>query len=133
MNQVLLYSVGADCIDLSSGNVCQDLGFNQCEADTIMLSFYVALRASGYYDPVVIDATDTDVYIQAAAISHDVPGVICIKKKDELLFCRGMCTNEDIPKCLIQFHVNFKLLLGIIWCRIFIIFKDFLAENVDNA
>ena len=28
---------------------------------------------------------------------------------------------------------NFKLLLGIIWCRIFIIFKDFLAENVDNA
>lgn len=101
MKQVLLYSVGADCVDLSSGNVRQNLGFNQCEADTIMLSFYVALRASGYNDPVVIDATDTDVYIQAAAVSHDVPGVICIKKKDELLFCRGMCTNEDIAKCLI--------------------------------
>ena len=70
-----------------------------------MMSFYVALRVSGYNDPVVIDATDTDVYIQAAAVSHDVPGVICIKKKDELLFCRGMCTNEDIAKCLIQFHV----------------------------
>ena len=105
MNQVLLYSVGADCVDLSSGNVRQDLGFNQCEADTIMLSFYVALWASGYNDPVVIDATDTDVCIQAPAVSHDVPGVICIKKKDELLFCKGMCTNEDIAKCLIQFQV----------------------------
>ena len=54
MNQVLLYLVGADCVDLSSGNVRQDLGFNQCKAETIM-SFYVALRASGYNDPVVIE------------------------------------------------------------------------------
>jgi hypothetical protein len=87
INQVLLYSVGEDCVNLSSGNVLPDLAFNQCEADTIMLSFYTALRASGQNDPVVIDAADTDVYIQAAAISHDVPGVICIKKKDELFFC----------------------------------------------
>ena len=91
MNQVLLYSVGADCVDLSSGSVRQDLGFNQCEADTIMLSFYVALRASGYNDPVVIDATDTDVYIQAAAVSHDIPGVICIKKKN--LFSAEACAQ----------------------------------------
>ena len=83
----------------------QDLAFDQCEADTIILSFYTALRASGYNDPVIIDAADTDVYIQAAAISHDVPGIICIKKKKELLFCRGMCADEDIAKCLIQFHV----------------------------
>lgn len=65
-----------------------------------------ALRAYDYNDPVVIDAADTDVYIQAAAISHDVPGVICIKKKKELYFCRGMCMDEDIAKCLIQFHVT---------------------------
>ena len=29
---------------------------------------------------MIIDAADTDIQIQAAAISHDVPGVICIKK-----------------------------------------------------
>ena len=68
INQVLLYSVGEDCVNLSSGNVLPDLAFNQCEADTIMLSFYTALRASGQNDPVVIDAADTDVYIQTAAI-----------------------------------------------------------------
>ena len=102
---MLLYSVGAECVNLSSDNVQHDLAFNQCEADTIILSFYTALRASGYSDPVVIDAADTDVYIQTAAISHDVPGVIRIKKKKELFFCRGMCTDEDFAKCLIQFHV----------------------------
>ncbi|CAB3976667.1 Hypothetical predicted protein [Paramuricea clavata] len=97
--------LGVECVNLSSGSIQQDLAFDQCEADTIILSFYTALRASGYNDPVIIDAADTDVYIQAAAISHDVPGIICIKKKKELLFCRGMCADEDIAKCLIQFHV----------------------------
>ena len=67
--------------------------------------FYAALRSSGYSNPVVIDAEDTDVYIQAVAISHDIPGIICIKKKKQMLFCRGMCTDEDIAKCLIPFHV----------------------------
>jgi hypothetical protein len=72
--------------------------------DTIILSFYIALRASGYNDPVIIDAADTDFHRQAAAISHDVPGVICIKKKKELLFCRGI--SADITKHLVQFHVT---------------------------
>ena len=44
------------------------------------------------------------MYIQRAAISHDIPGIICIKKKKQLFFCRGMCTDEDIVKCLIPFH-----------------------------
>ena len=81
INQELLYSVGEECVSLSSGNAKQDLAFNQCEADIIMLSFYTALRASGYSDPIVIDAEDTDLYIQAAAILHDYTGVICIMKK----------------------------------------------------
>ncbi len=38
----------------------------------IMLSVYAALRSSGYSNPVVIDTEDTDVYIQAVAISHDI-------------------------------------------------------------
>ena len=59
---------------LSSGNVKDDLEFNQCEADTIILSLYTALRSSGYSDPVVIDTQDTDLYIQEAAVSHDIPG-----------------------------------------------------------
>ncbi len=45
------------------------------------------------------------MYIQAASISCDIPGIICVKKKRQFLFCRGMCTDGDIAKCLISFHV----------------------------
>ena len=45
------------------------------------------MRSSGYADPIVIDAEDTDVYIQAAAtgISHQIPGIFCIKKEAAFL------------------------------------------------
>ena len=53
-----------------------------------MLSF-----SFGYSNPVVImQRTQIIMYIQAVAIIHDI---ICIKKKKQLLFCRGMYT-EDI-------------------------------------
>ena len=105
ISQELVYSVGEDCVSLSTGDTKDSLSFSQGEADTIMLSVYAALRSSGYSNPVVIDAEDTDVYIQAAAISHDIPGILCIKKKrSSFFFCRGMCT-EDFSKCLIPFHV----------------------------
>ena len=95
--------MGEDCVSLSTGNTKDSLSFSQSEADTIMLSAYVALRSSGYTNPVVIDAEDTDVYIQAAATSHDIPGILCIKNRSSYFFCRGMCT-EDFAKCLIPFH-----------------------------
>ena len=44
------------------------------------------------------------MYIQAAAISHDIPGILCIKNTKQLFFYRGMCA-EDFAKCLIPFHV----------------------------
>ena len=92
-------------MSLSSGNIRDDLSFHQREADTIMLSVYAVLRSSGHSNPVVVDAEDTDVYIQAAAILYNIPGIICMKKKKELFFCRAMCSDEDIAKCLIPFHV----------------------------
>ena len=81
INQKLIYSVGEDCVSLSSGNAEDNLSFSQGEADTTMLSICAALRSSGYSNPVVIEAEDTDVYIQAAAISHDIPGILSIKKE----------------------------------------------------
>jgi len=50
--------------------------FDQSEADTIIFSFYAVLHESEYAGPVVIDATDTDVYIAAAYISHQLPGAL---------------------------------------------------------
>ena len=54
-----------------------------------MLSVYAVLRSSGHSNPVVVDAEDTDVYIQAAAILHNIPGIICMKKKEELFFLQS--------------------------------------------
>ena len=42
------------------------------------------------------------MYIQAAAISHDIPGIRCIKKA--VIFCGDMCT-ADFVKCFISFRV----------------------------
>lgn len=62
IDKVLLYSVGVECVNISSNGVEQDLTFDHCEADTIILiilSIYKALRAYGNNDPVVSDAADT--------------------------------------------------------------------------
>jgi len=77
--------------------------FDQSEADTIIFSFYAILCESGYAAPVVIDATDTGVYIAAAYISHQLPGMLYIKRKQETILCRSL-VSEDMAKCNVQFH-----------------------------
>jgi len=52
---------------------------------------------------IVIDATDTDVYIVAAYISHQLPGMLCIKKKQETILCRSL-VSEDMARCIVQLH-----------------------------
>jgi len=66
-----------------------------------MLSIYAAMRSSGYANPIVIDAAYTDVYIQAAAISHQIPGILCIKKK-QLSFA-GACALKRLLNVLYLF------------------------------
>ena len=76
INQELVYSVGEDCVSLSTGDTKESLSFSQGDADTIMLSVYAVLISipPSYSNLIVIesDAEDTDVYIQVAAISHDI-------------------------------------------------------------
>ena len=57
---MFLNYVGVECVCLSSGSNRDDLGFNHCEADTIMLSIYSSLMSSSYSDPIIIDTEDTD-------------------------------------------------------------------------
>ena len=44
ISQELVYSVGEDCVSLSTGDTKKSLSFSQGEADTIMLSVYAVLR-----------------------------------------------------------------------------------------
>ena len=78
------------------------MSFSQGEADTIMLSAYAALRSSGYGDPVVIDAEDTDVYIQAAAISHHIPASSALERKGSV-FSAGACVLKILPIAIYPF------------------------------
>ena len=59
--------------------------FYQSEADTILFSVYAVLRESGYSGPVVIDATDTDLFVAAAYISHQLHGILGVKRKQETI------------------------------------------------
>ena len=77
--------------------------FDQSKVDTMIFSFYTVLCRSGYAGPVVIDATDTDVYTAAAYISHQLPGMLCNKRKQETILCRSL-VSEDIARCIVQLH-----------------------------
>ena len=68
----------------------------------ILFSAYAVLRESGYSGPVVIDAADTDAYEAAAVISQQLPGMLCIKRKKDVL-SRGLVTHE-IMECFAQLH-----------------------------
>lgn len=81
----------------------QNYSFDQSEADTILFSAYTVLRESGYSGPVVIDTADTDAYVAAAVISQKLPGMLCIKRKQEAFFCRGLVT-EEMADCIVQLH-----------------------------
>ena len=77
--------------------------FDQSEADTILFCLYAILRESGYTGPVVIDATDTDVYVAAAHISGQVPGMLYIQKNKKTVSCRDLVSDE-MADCVMQLH-----------------------------
>ena len=64
-----------------SKNETLDLKCNQLEGDTIMFSIYYNIRSTNKDTMVVIDATDTDCYAQAAALSKKIQGPLALKKK----------------------------------------------------
>ena len=99
----IFYSVGPHCTNLSTKQPMHSYSFDQSEADTILFSAYAVLRESGHTDPVVIDAGDTDAYVAAAVISQQLPGMLCIKRKQETVLCRGL-VYEEMADCIVQLH-----------------------------
>ncbi|KAJ8349632.1 hypothetical protein SKAU_G00247620 [Synaphobranchus kaupii] len=99
----MVYSVGSHCTNLSTQQPMQNYSFDQSEADTILFSAYAVLRESGYSGPVIIDTADTDAYVVAAAISQQLTGMLCIKRKQETVLCRSLVT-EEMADCIVQLH-----------------------------
>ena len=67
------------CTDLSAKNLFT--GLNHVEADTVIFSICNKIHENWWKGTVVIDAEDTDTYIQAAYVSQKVSGEQLIKKK----------------------------------------------------
>ena len=92
----IVYSVGSHCTNLSTKQPMENYSFDQSEADTILFSAYAVLRESGYSGPVIIDVADTDAYVAAAVISQQIPGVLCIKRKQEMISCHELVTKMTV-------------------------------------
>ena len=74
------------CTDLSAKNLftginIDEFGLNHVEADTVIFSICNKIHENWWKGTVVIDAEDTDTYIQAAYVSQKVSGEQLIKKK----------------------------------------------------
>ena len=52
----------------------------------------------------MIDSEDTDVYVQAEYVSHHTPGLLCIKKKHQVMLFLSIC-NEELAEVIIPLHV----------------------------
>ena len=91
-------------INLSTDEPNEHFRFKHAEADTVLLSIYASLRASGNTKPVIIDSEDTDVYVQAAYVSHNVFGELYIKRKNILVNCQYMLP-ESIANIIIPLHI----------------------------
>ena len=86
----------------------QNYSFDQSEADTVLISAYAVLRESGYSGPIDIDTTDTDAYVTSAVILQQLPGMLCITRKQEMVFCHGLVTDE-MADCIVQLHCMDRL------------------------
>ena len=80
ISKELIYSCGKFVWNVSK-NETLDLKCNQLEGDTIMFSIYYNIRSTNKDTMVVIDATDTNCYAQAAALSKKIQGPLALKKK----------------------------------------------------
>ena len=70
----------------------------------MLLSAYAKLRSENYTGAVVIDSEDTDVYAQAAYVSHQLGGDLLIKRKHELINCKAM-GSKDVADIIIPLYV----------------------------
>ena len=70
----------------------------------MMLSAYAKLRTGNFNGAVVLDSEDTDVYVQAAYLSQQLPGDLLIKRKHAFINCHAMLP-EEVSQIIIPLHV----------------------------
>ena len=100
----VLYCEGERVTNLNTDMATGDYRFKHLEADTMLLSIYAKLRTANYTNTVVLDSEDTDVYVQAAYVSHQIGGKLLIKRKQALVNCHSMLPY-DVSNVIVPLHV----------------------------
>ena len=80
-----------------------DFKYNQFEADTVMFLIYYNVRSTDKNTMVVIYATDTDCYAQAAVTSKKIQGLLALKRKGQLISCNEFCP-PNLAEIIVQFY-----------------------------
>lgn len=62
----------------------------------MLLSVYTILLTNCNIGVVVLDIEGTDVYVQAAYVSHQLHGDLDIKRKNDLANCHAMLSSNII-------------------------------------
>ncbi|KAJ4921706.1 hypothetical protein JOQ06_002006 [Pogonophryne albipinna] len=100
----IIYCEGERSTNLGTGVASRDYVFKHPEADTILLSAYAKLRSRNYTGTVVLDCEDTDVFVQVAYVSQQLPDDLLIRRKHAFINCQAML-SEEVAKIIIPLHV----------------------------
>ena len=103
-NQGVLYCVGPACTDLKTQNQVPRFALNHAEADTMMCTAYSLIRETFPNLDIVMDTADTDNYVQAAFISHQLQGNLFIKHKDGYINSYDLL-DDDTSEVVIPAHI----------------------------
>ena len=95
--------VGSTAKNLTTNEVVAEFECLHAEADTAMFTIYSVLR-NGYAEAVVLDTEDTDNYVQAAYVAHRTQGILCMKRKHQLIDAQCLC-SEAMSASVIPLHV----------------------------
>ena len=90
----IIYHEGETSTNVNTGVANTDFIFKHPDSDTMMLSVYAKLRMGNINGAVVLDSEDTDVYVQAAYLSQQLPCDLIIKYKHVFINCSAMLPDE---------------------------------------
>ena len=96
----LIYCERKICIDVTFNNEIPNISLDHTKADTMILSIYAIIRQKHPALPIIIDRQDTDVYVQAAYVAHQLQGDLFIKCSNSLVNCSSLL-NEELSNIII--------------------------------
>ena len=100
----IIQCTGLSAKNLFNGINIDEFGLTHVEADTVIFTIYNKTRENEWKGNVVIDAEDTDIYVQVAYVSQKVSGKLLIKKKNIHVDSRTLFTTA-MAHVIIQSHV----------------------------